>query len=304
MRKRVTIIGLMIVIGALLWYVFIKPYDYKITFETPHATGTIYSTIIAWNNWETKKNKIVTTLSKTPFQSIEQELSVSDDSTTIIRWNFDKINDSITKISAYLKDKEHSLLQRLKVPFTKTPFVKNGIETMRKMREGLQMHAQNYKVSEIIESTTPSYECVCSTIKAALPNKANEMMKYNTAIMSYITSNDLKFTGQPVLEVNEWNVEANTIEYDFCFPIKNPQTTYPKGKDIFIKKIAAKPALRATFNGNYRISDRAWFTLLDYAEANNIELDYKPLEIFYNDPHNGGSSIEWKAHIYMPIKQK
>lgn len=302
MLKKVKIIGLIIVIGALLWYVFIKPYDYKITFETPHATGTVYSTIIAWNNWKTKKEPVVTTLSKTPFYNIEQELAVRADSTTIMNWHFDKINDSTTKISVYLKDKEHSLWQRLKVPFSKTPFVKNSVETMRRMREGLNMHARTYKVSEITESNTPAAECVCSTVTTTLPNKANEMIKYNAAIMLYFTKNELKFSGHPILEVKDWNLEENTISYDFCFPIVNPQKEYPKAKDIFIKTLKEKRALRATFNGNYRISDRAWFTLLDYAEANNIELEYTPVEVFYDNPHNGGNELEWKAHIYIPIK--
>ncbi|MEM6718709.1 MAG: GyrI-like domain-containing protein [Bacteroidota bacterium] len=302
MRKRITIIGLVVLIGALLWYVFIKPYDYKITFETPHATGTVYSTIIAWNNWKTKKEPVVTTLSKTPFYNIEQELAVSKDSTTIIDWHFDKINDSTTKISVYLKDKEHSFMQRLKVPFTKTSFVSKSLETMRRLREGLNMHARSYDVFEITEGTSPTEECVCSTVKTTLPNKANEMIKYNASIMLYFTKNELKFSGHPILEVTDWDKEANIITYDFCFPIENPQTTYPKAKDIFIKKIEGKKALRATFNGNYRISDRAWFTLLDYAQENNIELAHKPIEVFYDNPHNGGNELEWKAHIYMPIQ--
>ena len=27
-----------------------------------------------------------------------------------------------------------------------------------------------------------------------------------------------------------------------------------------------------------------------------------PLEFFYNNPHYGGDELNWKAEIYMPIK--
>ena len=62
-------------------------------------------------------------------------------------------------------------------------------------------------------------------------------------------------------------------------------------------------AIKATYNGNYITSDRAWYALLDYAEKNDILIDKKPLEVFYSNPNFGGDELLWEAEIFMPIKE-
>jgi len=47
---------------------------------------------------------------------------------------------------------------------------------------------------------------------------------------------------------------------------------------------------------------RAWYALINYAKKNNIEIEKKPVEIFYNNPNFGGNELDWKAEIYLPIK--
>ena len=48
MKKISAIIGF-ILVGFLLWYLIIKPYDYLVTFKVKTSAGTINQTIKLWN---------------------------------------------------------------------------------------------------------------------------------------------------------------------------------------------------------------------------------------------------------------
>ena len=76
----------------------------------------------------------------------------------------------------------------------------------------------------------------------------------------------------------------------------------PTHSIIKYKRIFAKKALKATYNGNYITSDRAWYTLMKKAEDLGKEVELTPIEYFYNNPNFGGNEINWKAEIFMPIE--
>ncbi len=42
---------------------------------------------------------------------------------------------------------------------------------------------------------------------------------------------------------------------------------------------------------------------VDHSLKNNITIEHKPFEIFYNNPNLGGNDLVWKAEIFMPIIQ-
>ncbi len=54
--------------------------------------------------------------------------------------------------------------------------------------------------------------------------------------------------------------------------------------------------LKADFNGNYRISNYAWYYLLDEAERKGLNISPTPIEVYLNDPHEGGRVYDG-AHI-------
>jgi len=96
-------------------------------------------------------------------------------------------------------------------------------------------------------------------------------------------------------------MEEGNIEFNFCYPILQ-QETNPYHPEIIYKRIPSRPAIKAVYNGNYTTSDRAWYVLLDYAKQNNLEVTGLPVELFYNNPNMGGDELNWKAEIYMPLK--
>jgi effector-binding domain-containing protein len=105
-----------------------------------------------------------------------------------------------------------------------------------------------------------------------------------------------------MIVVNSWNREADSLDFNFCFPIVRSERL-PEYPGISYKRIFSKKALKAVYNGNYITSDRAWYALLDYAHRNNIPVEETPVEVFYNNPNMGGNALTWKAEIFLPIKE-
>ncbi len=300
--KKVFLFGFLAVVSmSLLWYLFIKDYDYKVTFETNHPPGVVYNTLVRWNNWEPKSKKVVSIRAKKPFSEVSHKLEVFD-SIVEIDWCIQKKSDSITKVTAFFKDKENSLFQKLRVPFLKTAFVDRSILMVKNIKEVLKIHEKKYKVSSIEKTIFPKKNVVYITASCKLHEKAKAMMKYTSVIMKYIKTNELMLNGDPFLEITDWNLNEDRITFDFCFPISK-EDNYPKSDVIKVKSTNEKEALKLIFNGHYGISDRGWYTLIDYAERNTIKVDILPTEVFLNDPHSGGDDLNWKAEIYLPLKK-
>ncbi|WP_339916728.1 hypothetical protein [Yeosuana marina] len=297
--KKIKFFIVFIVLGFLGWYFFLKSYDYQITFKTKNPTGVVYNTLAVWNNWEPPKNESVTTYTKIPFSKLSQELHVSD-SLIDIEWNIVKEADSLTKVTAYITDKNNSLIQKLKLPFVKTDFVKRMISTVKRIQVEFKDLNGEYKVGTIETSKIPKQYCAYISLESKLSEKATKMMANNYYILTYLEDNNIEIKGHPFVEVTKWNEIENTMSFNFCFPIAFNEN-YQSPSDIKFKMTEEKPALKTVFNGNYRISDCAWFSIIDFAQQHKVNIERLPTEIFFNDPHSGGNDLEWKAEIYMPL---
>ncbi len=294
-------IFLLVVLGIGVWYFFLKDYNYRVTFTTEQAPGIVYAHLTKWNNGQNPKDSVVTTLNKLPLSEIEQHLKVGD-SLFKINWNVERSGENETTVTAKIKDENNSFKQNVQAIYTKNDFVKRGIKTVKNFGENLLDYSETYKVSNIEEAIIPSQYCAYIQLECNSLDKANTMVKNIHIVMNYIKDNEIPLNGHPFLEITDWDINNQTIKFDFCFPIKQ-NNNYPLSKSISFKKTKEKKSLKSIFNGNYRKSDNAWFTIIDYAEQNNIEIEYLPTEIFLNDPHAGGNSLEWVAEVYMPIKE-
>ena len=90
------------------------------------------------------------------------------------------------------------------------------------------------------------------------------------------------------------------FNFDFCFPIDSVSAR-PEDPEVRLKTLKSERYLKAIFNGNYRISQQGWYSLFDYAQRNNIALGSEIIEIYRNDPHEGGDSMQWVAELLIPI---
>ncbi len=289
------------VAAGCIWYFFIKDYNYKITFTTPQSPGIVYDQLTKWNDGKTLNTKVITTLRQIPFSEVEQKLIVGD-TVYKIYWSLEKKNDSITLVTAKIKDEKHSFKQNLQVPFFKNAFVKRSISTVKKFAENLNQNANYYKLSKVSNAKIPSKYCAYISLESRTQDKASAMVKNISIVMNYIRDNSIELSGNPFLEIKEWDIENDKIKFDFCFPIEE-QASYPETNSVSFKKTIEQNALKVVFNGNYKISDRAWYTIMDYAKRNNLNIETLPTEIYLNDPHAGGNDLEWQAEIFMPLKQ-
>lgn len=289
---------LVILSGFLIWNLFLKPYDYLVTFKARTFPGAINQTIKTWN-YSQKGAKIEPS---DDLYTLKQTIPFSD-STFIYNWKIEPLNDSTSLVKVYITDRDHSFKNRLTYPFFYTDFEKRVKNSITGFSTNLNEHISKFRVQINGESEIPEKFCAYIPIESRQIEKARGMMQYYGLLDNAMAENEMQLDGRPFLLINEWDIKNDRIQYDFCFPIIENDTLF-EHPDILFKKIESKKALKATYNGNYISSDRAWYALLDYADKNNIEVDLEPIEIFYNNPNMGGDELKWSAEIYMPLSGK
>jgi len=294
-KKIISIIGI-ILLGVLLWYLFIKPYDYLVTFKANTFPGAVNQSIKTWNT--SLKNGVIT--DQKDIDQLGQQITFND-SIFSYQWKINSINDSTSNVKVYIKDIDHSLKNKIMIPFKDTDFEKRTKKTVFDFFENLNDHINNFKVIVEGKSEIPSTYCAYVSIKTDQFKKAIGMMQNYSLLSTHMVENDIALNGKPFIEITNWNMEKDSIHYNFCFPIIKIDSL-PPHKSIKYKQFNAKKALKAIYNGNYITSDRAWYALIDYANKKNIEIEYRPVEIFYNNPNLGSNELSWKAEIFLPIK--
>jgi effector-binding domain-containing protein len=295
MKKISAIIGFVLA-GFLLWYFIIKPYDYLVTFKVKTSAGTINQTIKLWNTSIANLNPV----KQENIANLSQQIEVND-SIHNYKWSISSVNDSISKVNVYVTDKEHSFANRISIPFGTTDFEKRIEYSVTDFIAKLKEHLKKIKVSVAGIDTTRSTYAAYISMKGLQIEKARGMMQNYSLLTSILSAENITMNGTPFVEITNWNTQNDSIAYNFCFPVIKSDSL-PVDSRIQYKQYNGAKALKATYNGNYITSDRAWYALVDYAENNDIKIDKKPLEVFYSNPNFGGDELQWKAEIFMPIK--
>jgi len=296
MKKVYLILGALL-IGGLIWYLFIYRFDYLVTFEAKANSGTINQTIKLWNS--TLNGGEIDTYED--LQHLTQTLPFND-STHVYDWRISPLNDSTSKIKVFAKDSANSLLNKIKVPFSDTDFEKRTRKMLLDFNEKLREHLNTIKIEVIGVEEVDSIFCAYLEVKSSQFGKAGAMMKNFPLLDPYLINNGAKLNGLPIIEITKWDTQKDSLEFNFCYPVV-PSDTLPAHPELKYKMIASKKAIKAIYNGNYITSDRAWYALMDYAEKNNLEVTGHPLEFFYNNPNMGGNELNWKAEIFMPLQE-
>ena len=286
-----------IIIIAFVAYFFIYPADFKANFKAKTLPGTINQTIKAWNN--EVDGEII---SQDGFESISQRIKFGD-SSQIYTWQFKTLDDSTTTVTVNIKDENHSFMNRLKKPFEDIPLKKQSSKTINAFYDYLNDHIDEFRVYYDGEDELKSTYCAYVPVKGKQSDKAKGMMQNYTMLASVMSNHNVELNGPPFVEVTYWDIEKDSINFNFCFPIVRSEKL-PNHELIKYKRIFAKQSLKATYNGNYITSDRAWYLLLKKAKDENKPVDLTPIEYFYNNPNFGGDALRWKAEIYMPLKEQ
>ena len=296
MKKISAIVGFLLV-GFLLWYLIIKPYDYLVTFKIKTTAGTINQSIKLWNTSIENTRPI----QQENLKNLTQQIIIKD-STYNYEWSISSLNDSISKVSVYVTDIDHSFANKISIPFGTTDFEKRTQNTITDFIEKLKEHLSKTRVSEVVVDSTRSTYCAYIPMKGLQIEKASGMMQNYSLLTSILSVENIEMNGTPFVEITNWNTQNDSITYNFCFPVIKSDAL-PIDPRIQYKQYNGVKALKATYNGNYITSDRAWYALLDYAERHDIVVDKKPLEVFYSNPNFGGDELQWEAEIFMPLKE-
>ena len=296
MKKISAIVGF-ILGGFLLWYLIIKPYDYLVTFKVKTSAGTINQSIKLWNTSLENSSPI----QQENLKNLTQQIKIKD-STFNYDWSISSVNDSISKVNVYVTDMDHSFANKISIPLGTTDFEKRTQNTITDFIGKLKEHLNKIRVRVIgIDSTRTTY-CAYIPMKGLQIEKARGMMQNYSLLTSVLSAENIEMNGTPFVEITNWNTQNDSIAYNFCFPVIKSDSL-PIDPRIQYKQYSGVKALKASYNGNYITSDRAWYALLEYAENNGIEIANKPLEVFYSNPNFGGDELQWEAQIYLPIKE-
>lgn len=296
MKKAALLLGV-IGLAFLIWFLFIKPADFKAVFKTDITVGAVNQTIKIWNT---------SLLEAAPVRQIKsnelmQAFSFGD-SIHNYSYHLQKLNDTLTEVTIEINDENHSLENRFKGLFSKTDFEQRSIATVKEFYEVIKEHEKNHKVTVVGITTLPSKEYAYTELKGVQRSKAYGMMADMSLLQSAMAQYDVPLDGTPFVEIQEWNQENDSINYKFCFPLKKRESdSLPNWKNIKYGTRKEQKVLKATYNGNYITSDRAWYVLLNYAESNGIRVKQTPYEEFFNNPNMGGDATQWRADIYLPV---
>lgn len=304
-RKKIIIVISVSVSLLLGWYLFIKESDYCITFNATTATGTVYQGIQEWSKKQLSAEKeSYSTIEQRNFDFIKQKMTKGNQELEYT-WELKSINDSTTTVSVGIKDINNSFINRLTaLLFIPSKFKTEQIAKIKAFKVGLEDHIDDFKIRIDGEKTSKEIYVAYISLKSVLQEKAQTMIQYDAKIVGYLEKNKIKIIGfRPYLEVTNWDQDKEIVSFNYCFPI-NKNTKYVNDKDVKFKTIPAIKGIQATYFGNFRTSDRAWFTILDYAKKHDYKLDSKPLEHFLDNPFLGGNELEWKTEIIIPFAKK
>ncbi|GAA4816142.1 GyrI-like domain-containing protein [Litoribaculum gwangyangense] len=302
MLNKIKYLAIFFVVGILGWYMFVKPEDYIIKFKVAASPGVLLRQVEEWSLLQNKMDSLSSTLNnKIPFEVIEQSITKGDMSLEI-NWSFKLINDSITQVLVGVLENENSMYNRITAPFLNTNFKKMSIGLVQDYISGIEYRLKNeFKVKfQGVEKITELRYAYIKIEDINMLDKASKMMEINDKLVKFLNDNEIKDGELPFLIVDRWNFHENTIDFKYCFPVKH-KDTLPSHSLIRYGKLPSGKALKAIYNGNYRTSDRAWFTLHDYAKRHGIAIQNKPIEFFKNNPFLGGDELTWVTEVYMPI---
>jgi effector-binding domain-containing protein len=232
---------------------------------------------------------------------LRQELR-SNDSLFVFEWGLNRENDSLTRIEVGVSLESENPLMRIRNLFSDTDFKCRSRNTILDFHEKLKEHLASFRVRIDGEASLDPTYCAYVTIENGQLEKALGMMQNYSLLTDVLLENKIELNGMPFVEVTHWDQEKEQLKYNFCYPIVK-KDSLPSDGLVSFKQFKGGQYLKATYNGNYISSDRAWYALLDHAERHGIEIEEEPVEIFFNNPNMGGDELKWRADIYMPLSQ-
>ncbi len=299
--KKVGVIFLIVLSIISVWYLFIKTNDFEIIINAKTSPGTVYQSVLDWNEGLNKSDIPTEITQKIPFNKIIHTYYFESYKLEM-DWEMNMVNDSVTRVAIGINDLENSLDTRIKKLMGTSPLEELLDREFSGFNTVLTNHLKQFSVKiDGPEDTSEAYAAYIN-ISCHQNPKAVNMMKNSTYINGFLQNNGIKLASHPFLEIVDWNIHTGQLNFNFCFPIAF-RKELPFHKEIRYKKVKPKKSIKATFHGNYSYTDEAWFALYQYIQDNQMKPSYSITEIFYENPHTTvEKDVNWKAAIYMEIE--
>lgn len=284
--------------GALVfaWYLFLKPFEYKVNFKARTLPGDIIETTRLWDR-SLENSKI---LEVDSMKGLKQVITMNSH-TYFYNWEYVVVNDTTTNVSIEITEPTRAIINKLLIPFSDQPIEQDAKTISYQFVEILKSHLDITAVEIEGEGETLAKFCACTTVETRQTDKANGMMRDYRLLSAFVADFNLELDGAPIVDVVNWDHGQGTLKFDFCFPIME-RDNLPETPEIKYKELKAQKALKAVYHGNYITSDRAWYSLIHHANTNGYVIAGDPIEYFYNNPNMGSHEKEWKAEVFLPVK--
>lgn len=299
-KSKIGLLLSIVFLAVSTWYLFIKEYDYQYTFRVAALKGVIFQKITDWTTSKVPGIDSTEIQNRMAFTNIYQTIWI-DNQHYNVHWDLSTINDTITQVDIGVNTIGDGTKTRFKMLLGENLIKTHTLALFLDFRTYLDNFLKSNSVSDNIQiEKTPEHWSAFVTIESDIKSKSTGMMANNAYINAFLAEHELNLAGKPYLEVLHWDLNQQRIKFNFCFPI-HYCSDLPDHETIKFKKTKSAEALKTIYQGNYRYTDRAWYTLLDYARKNNVTISPKPLEVYLNNPVTDGNEYSWKAEIYLPI---
>lgn len=283
---------------ALAYYLFVRPFEFEVTFKAKTLPGDLIETIRIWDRARSEAQIVhVDSL-----WGLDQKIT-KEDREYIYRWRFTVSDDTTTKVAIQITEPDRSLLNKILIPFTQQPIETDAREIATEFYDVLKEHLEITSVEVVGEAELSRKFCACTTIETEQIGKAEGMMRDFPLLTTFVATYNLEPDGFPMVRVKKWNHSDGQLVFDFCFPIVK-RDSLPENEYVEYKEVGGEFVLKAEYHGNYITSDRAWYELLHYAEKNGYKVLGLPIEHFHHNPNLGTGEQEWQADVYLPVERK
>ncbi len=296
MKKRIVLIFISTLLVALFWYLFLMEGDVRASFKLNALPGTINQLAKDWHKGTSDDNF--------------EQWNINEFSHTIteagnmysFQWNVVALSDSSSKIIVTVTQPGSSIKNRLARPFYETDIERTASEKLKGFYKEAQEHLGKIRVEVVGREKLDSVFCVYVPVSTTQRGKAPGMIQEYPLLSNFIMSEQLKAVGPPMLEVVNWDMKNDSLNFNFCWPIQFADSLpVRRYNELRFKWISGFNGLKATYFGNYKYSDRAWYALQYYAKENGIDIVDRPVEVFLNNPNIEGNERHWQADIYIPV---
>jgi hypothetical protein len=164
-----------------------------------------------------------------------------------------------------------------------------------------EINTFNVEVDGIVQKQATFYVKQTATTKLKdMQFKLNPMLQ---KMIAFFKNNSLSMNGKPFIIYESVDVQAGTITFSVCGPLREEIFLGP-GSDISVGKLEAFSALKTTLTGDYSHRDDAIRKAKDHISKNNIEQNtaLKYMDVYVKNAADVKSPSQWVTEILIPVK--